>query len=61
MIRISRKGGCRILLLILLLVLSAGFIFKTKQYLTGEENCILSLAFVVKKGAAKETIIPFYS
>lgn len=61
MIRISRKGGCRILLLILLLVLSAGFIFKTEQYLTGEENCILSLAFVVKKGAAKETIIPFYS
>lgn len=61
MIRVSRKGGCRILLLILLLVLLAGFIFEKEQYLTSEGNCILSLAFVVKKGAAEETVIPFYS
>lgn len=61
MIHVSRKGGCRILLLILLLVLLAGFIFGKEQYLTSEGNCVLSMAFVVKKGAAEETIIPFYS
>lgn len=61
MIHVSRKGGCRILLLILLLVLLAGFMFEKEQYLTSEGNCILSLAFVVKKGATEETIIPFYS
>lgn len=61
MIHVSRKEGCRILLLILLLVLLAGFIFGKEQYLTSEGNCVLSMAFVVKKGAAEETIVPFYS
>lgn len=61
MIHVSRKGGCRILLLILLLVLLAGFIFEKEQYLTSEGNCVQSMAFVVKKGAAEEIIIPFYS
>lgn len=61
MIRVSRKGGCRILLLILLLIILADFMLEKERYLGDKGNCIQSLSFVIEEGTVKEVLIPFYS
>lgn len=61
MIRIRKKGGYRILLLIPLLAILFGFILEKERFLADENDCIESLSFAVKEGAAEEIIMPFYS
>lgn len=61
MICIRKKGNYRILLLMLLVVILFGFIFQQGQFLVGKGDCIESLSFALKQGAAEETIIPFFS
>lgn len=61
MIRLSRKGGCRILLLVVFLVILTTYLLKKEQYLGNEGDCIQSLSFIVEEGAVEEVLIPFYS